>query len=139
MKYIPDSEIESLSFTRNPDNLRIASFPRVMELDLLLSFVWYVTWKDLAFFSECTAKSTGCGFEVTGSRYDDEFDLDEERWTGVQISNSFDDEPIVLSTQAYENFCLRLLDFAEAVAKTENQPILRTAQISPPTRNVNQS
>ncbi len=61
---------------------------------------------------------------MISSRYDDEFDPDEERWTGVQISNDFGDEPIVISISAYEIFCLRLLDFAETTAKMENLPIL---------------
>jgi hypothetical protein len=124
MKYVSDAEIEAIEFTRHPYNLQIATFDDAQDLELLRAFVGHVFWGKLDYLAKCVANAYGCGFEVLSSRYDDEFDPDEENWTGVQISNDFGDEPIVLSKPAYERFCLRLLDFAEASAKAENSPIL---------------
>jgi hypothetical protein len=124
MKYVPDAEIESIEFTRHPEPLDIATFDNARDLELLRAFTWNVSWSKLHYLAECVVKSWGCGFEVLTSRYEDEFDSGEENWTGVQISNDFGDEPIVISVRAYEHFCLRLLDFAENLAKEENQPIL---------------
>lgn len=124
MMYISDAEVAVIKLIRHPYSLQIATFNDFQNLELLRAFSGHVSWNKLAYLAECVSNSHGCGFEVLNSRYEEEFDLGEEQWIGVQISNDFGDDPIVLSVQAYESFCLKLLDFAETVAKAENNPIL---------------
>ncbi|XGV98001.1 MAG: hypothetical protein ACAF41_03505 [Leptolyngbya sp. BL-A-14] len=126
MENIPDWEIESIKLTRSSDFSKIVDFIPQSNLYLLQSFIQNINWNNLRFFSMCAAEGVGCGFEVISSHYDDDLEPDEEPYTGVQITSWIGDEPtIVLSREAYESFCLRILNFADAVARTENQPILK--------------
>jgi hypothetical protein len=123
MKNILDQEIERIELTRSLDS-NIVDFTSESDLILLHYFVRSVRWSALDFFSGCVVKAVGCGFEAVGSQYDDDLEPDDEPYTGVQIYCQFEDEPIVLSRRAYETLCLRVLDFAETVAKAADQPIL---------------
>lgn len=123
-RYILDSEVDSIILERHSDKDYVARFSATSpELDLLNGFLGHLRWEDLDFFAMCIARGAGCGFDVTSTHYDNELEPNEEPFAGVKIYDDFE-EDVVLSRQAYERFCLRVLDFAETVAKAEDQPIL---------------
>lgn len=118
-------DVQNINFTCNIKHSGIADIDGDKKLRPLRIFFWEITWNNLLFFAECVADEVGCGFEMSGSQYDDDIEPNEEPYEGVQVTEYMEDTSVILSRNAYHELALRFLDFCIEIAKKEDQPIYK--------------